>query len=399
MISRILPVYFFSLECLYLYLLLFLFYSNGVQLPTTFSFLSVTMFGSLSLFYLLKQKQINLVIPFLIGVIGGLIGYILGLTIITSMICGIFLTYRLDAFTKDSSLWLEERRKLPIIYYSTSSIVFIVGWIFNYSNMNWLYAVTIIFMLLFIFGKFLQQAVGKQTINNFSGLFSTTTIAVLLTGIFMLLLPLVKWFFLKIFEGIVSFFGFIAMPLFNFIEGLFIQPKPRKSEENPNINIDKLPESHTHNYLLDAIPSWIWPLLLVLIIVVIIFLIWQLIRKYIFNKIEINFHETPIEVGYSTSPETIRKTRRYFRHPTPTEHIRKLFYQLQTFASKHNMGRNEHETIDEWFKRINIPINTELTNAYDFVRYGKGDLKGNEIFYENEIQKIKSRIKEIRHED
>lgn len=389
MILRILPIYYFSLECLFLYFLLCLFYSSTNQLPPILGFLNIVVVGNICLYFILKQKQLSLFIPFLAGIFAGGIGYFLGLNQISALVCASFIFFRMKAFSTDHSLWLEERDKFQILFYCSGFIFFFIGWIVNYSYMNLLYGICIGFTIFFSFGRFLQHAVNKNTIKNVQGLIGTLSIAAILAGLITIFLPIGKWGVVKLLEGLVNLVGFFAAPVFKLTEKIVIKPKPKEPEEELRQNLDKIPQTHTINKILQEVPSWTWFIIFILILIVIgIFL-----RKFKYINVENKFQQTPLEIEQISIKENTKMKRRFFKQSAPSEQIRKLIFQLQKFALKHNQGRLEHETINEWFGRAQFQQHQDLLHAYEQVRYGNGQLEHNEKHYENEFQKLKKEIK------
>jgi len=389
MILRLLSLYYFSLECIFLYFLLLLFYVHSNKVPPLLAFLCIGGIANLFLYYSLRKKQISRIIPMLAGFISGGIAYFLGFNLFPSIFCTFFIIYRVNAFINDSSLWMEERKKLPVIFYCSSFIVFITAWITDYSYINWVYSILIIFTLLFSLGRFLQQAIVNNEIKNVNGLLLSLVIAAMLTGLCTLLLPFVKWICFTLFEFVVKFVGFVATPLFNFVETIHIKPKPKGPIEDFVINRDPTQLKQNDEFLIQHFPSWIWLVLVIVILVI----VWLFLRRYKLQSAETNIEQSPVEIEYASSNLSKKQKKRFFKHSAPSEPIRKLIFQLQKYASKHNMGRQNHETIKEWFIRNNFPIPVQLLNDYDNVRYGNGTLIGNEKEYEDEIQKIKQEIK------
>ncbi|MUK89971.1 hypothetical protein GMD78_16490 [Ornithinibacillus sp. L9] len=69
-----------------------------------------------------------------------------------------------------------------------------------------------------------------------------------------------------------------------------------------------------------------------------------------------------------------RKYRKQFKkidHP-----VRKVIYQFEHYAAKHQKGRKHFETIEEWLRRIGYNANLEV---YQKVRYGDIDVSDKEV--------------------
>ncbi|MEH6936469.1 DUF4129 domain-containing protein [Bacillus sp. JJ664] len=390
MINRILPNYYFSLECLYVFFLLCLFNFSSNQLPPLFSFLSVCLVGNISLYFILRKKQVTQFFPFLTGIVAGGIGYFLGFDQITAIVSASFVFFRIKTFSIDSSLWKEERHKFQVLFYCSGLVILFFGWIVNYSYMNVLYGISIGFTFLFSFGRFLQETVYKNNFKNVTGLFGALSIAVILAGFVTVFIPTVKWGIFKLLDGVINLTGFLAYPLFNLVEKIQLQPKLKGDEEELRQNLDKIPQTHKGNSFLSEIPSWSWLLIFILICIVVGIYLY----KFKFIKVEQTLQQSPLEIDQLSFKENRKIKRRFFNQSAPSEHIRKLIFQLQKFALKHDLGRHEHETLNEWFQRAEFQQHQDLLHAYEQVRYGNGKLEHNEKYYEKEFQTLKKEIKD-----
>ncbi|WP_088072885.1 hypothetical protein [Gottfriedia luciferensis] len=386
MILRLLPNYFFSLECLYLYLILLLIYEPTNHLPSTLAIICVMMIGNLFLYFSLQKQQISRAIPFFAAIICGLVGFTLGLSSFSSILCGSFIFFRIEAFLKDSSLWLEERNNLPILFYCSSFLLFFVGWTSHFLNMNLVYGLLIIFTVLYSLGRFLQQAVNLHSINNIKGIIGTISIAVILTGIITLILPSIKWVCFKLLNGMINIVGFLGTPLFNSIDRIELKPKQLGPKDASNAKNEMNQYAPNKHFILDSIPSWAWVLLLIIALII----VWLIIRKLTGFKIEKQTNQQKIETEISSIPKTLIRKKRFFNQKAPSEQIRKLIFQLQKYALKNRMGRLPNETLKEWLHRIQFTNADELVNAYDSVRYGNNELKEIEM-YEEQVRKFKEK--------
>ncbi|XZF77099.1 hypothetical protein ACSBO6_05925 [Bacillus sp. AL-1R] len=388
MILRLLSIYFFSLEYLLLYLIVLFIYESKNQLPPTLAIICIFILGNLFLLYSLRKSQVSRVILFLAAIISGGLGYTLGLNSVTSILCASFIFFRLEAFLEDTSLWMEERNKLQIIFYLSSLVVLFFGWTSHYSHMNLILWILIIFTILFSLGRYFQQATTTQTIKNYRGIIGSISIAVLITGIISFILPILKWGIFKLLDGLFRAVGFLGTPLFNYVDHINIKEKKIKLGQNSSAE-DKIPQNtRNHHYILESIPTWVWLLILIIVLIV----IWLVIRKLTYIRNEKHTVQQEISIEYNAIPEHHRKKRAFFKHSAPSEQIRKLIFQLQKYASKNKLGRHKNETLKEWLERIQIQNEDELIDAYNSVRYGKGEIKDIEK-YEVQVKKIMERIK------
>jgi hypothetical protein len=397
MIQRLLPAYYFSLECFLLFFMLFISYIQIGEIPPLLTFLAIVILANLMLFFTMRKKVVKGAFPFFSALFLGGISYLFDFTLLSTLICTVFFYFRMDAFLKDSLLWSSERTKLAILNYSISFFIFIEGWIFKYPYMNWLYGIVIIFTILYCIGRFLQQMDKDNEVKDAIPLVTVIGIGVFLTGIVTLLVPITKWIFFKLITLIAIIATFIGRPIFYLFEGIEFQTAPRESPlSNWNNQIEELKEKNDDVYLFDLIPTWVWLVLLVILL----FTIWYFVRK----KMALVDNDTQSQTNYvlehSNLKTTMRSKRRLFRQPAPQEYMRKLFFQLHIYAEKHNLGRKQHETIREWFNRVEFQNNEELFIAYDSVRYGKNDIQQDEAKHlEEVIKNLKHEIKERNKED
>lgn len=393
MIKRILPGYFFTLECIYLYFLLYLFYTRIGEIPSILSFIVIIVVGYLILHIALIRNEVSGVFPFLGAIICGGISLALGFTPMSTLLLTVFLFFRIRAFIKDSSMWTEERPILAMLFYISSFLVFYIGWVFHYPYMDWLFGIVIIFTLLLSVGRFLQQLEGAKASKNIGGISSIIGIAIIMTGVITLLLPIVKWAIMNIFKGFILIVTFLLSPLFYLVQSLIFTPKPLdKWVDDPFAQgeLSKERKEVTNQFLLENVPLWFWITLFSIIILV----IWYILRKRNIKK-DVQVETETIMLKHTPTTATLGRKGRFFKEPAPQEYIRKLLFQFQIYADKHHLGRYHHETMREWFVRVGFKQNEELFLAYDNVRYGKEDLqKKDAIHLEEVIKDIKRDIQE-----
>jgi hypothetical protein len=393
MIQRLQPAYFFMLECFFLYFLVFVFYTRAGEIPSILAIVAIVVGGNLFLYLAMKKNLINNGIPFISAVVLSGIAYFLGFSIFSIVLCAIFLYFRMSAFIKDSSLWKEERTNLAILFYSSSVLVFFIGWIFRYPYMNVLFGMVIAFTVLYSVGRFLQQMGNNNEVRDVLGLASVLSIAVVLTGLGTIVVPAVKFVFFKVFSGLAIIASLLGSPFFALIEGIILQVKSVESPDDPfeQAEVGKPEDTFEIVSPIESIPPWVWFALLVVILVI----IWAIVRKK--SKLVDKDIQEQATIQLSHIPITAKfgKKRSFFREPAPQEYIRKLFYQLHIYADKYHLGRYHHETIREWFQRVGFQSNEELFLAYESVRYGNGNiLKSDASHLEEVIQDIKREIKE-----
>jgi hypothetical protein len=108
-------------------------------------------------------------------------------------------------------------------------------------------------------------------------------------------------------------------------------------------------------------------LLFVLVLLAISFVKRQVKRRFIKVDVQEAMLNSPIQIHRDNLVE--EKKFSFFNRKVrvPDNPIRKMVFQFEKKAVKHNKGRKVHETIEDWFKRIGIEADI---NVYQGVRYG-----------------------------
>lgn len=397
MINRILPAYYFSLEGLLLYFLLFLLYFRQGTIPSLPSFLGVLAAAIFVLLFSLTQKQVSGSVPFIGAVVSGLIAYLLGFTFMSVLLITVFLYFRIKGFYKDPTLWKNDRIKLAVIFYCSGLVIFLVGAIFKFPYMNWLFGIVIAFTILLSVGRYLQHIVGENTIRNTPIISGILGIAVTLSAIITLVVPIFRGVFSYFFDGIAVVVEQLAKPIFSIAEEITLMTPvedPYADQDNELLyeaieSEEKVSMAGSDSFL-SNIPIWVWGIFLVLGL----FILWFFLRKkkMVADNISHKKSSIQIERTYSLSSSARKRGR---REPEPNAYLRKLFYYLQTDCERYGFGRLEHETIREWFDRVGFQKNEELFIAYDSVRYGTKEIKPSEAKHlEKAVQGIKREMKE-----
>jgi hypothetical protein len=391
MIKRILPTYYFSLECLFLYFLLFIFYIREGEIPSIYSFLTITAVANLVLLYSFKQEKVSATLPFIGAIISGGVGYLLGLSLVSVILITIFLYFRTVTFIKDTSLWLGEKTQFAIVFYGSGLIIFFFGAILKYPHMNWLFGIVIAYTLLLTLGRYLQQVVGNNGARNIPVITAILGIAVAFSGIVLLIIPIVKFLVINFWEGVALSIALLTIPIFKLVETITLTVRRKKGWGEGDIDPAEFSKEKTD--IIDTannlanLPPWALSILLALILIT----IWFFVRKKRIepsNTASLEFKRTP------SATSTVKKGI-FFREPAPNDYLRKLFYQLQIYSEKYGFGRFEHETMREWFERVGFQKNEELFLAYDLVRYGGKVIHKHEAkFLEEIIRNLKRDMKE-----
>jgi hypothetical protein len=390
MVQRFLPAYFFMIECYFLFFILFVFYFRSGEIPTLPAFGIILIGGITVLLLSLKQKEVNAAIPFLAALIIAGACHFFGFSFMPVVISAAFLYFRLNAFINDSYLWKEERPRLIISFYSSSLGVLLLAGIYQYPYMKVLFAIMIGFTILYSVGRYLQQLEDGNRAEGVKGIASIIGIALLFTGIGTLLVALAKWTLFKVLTLLTFLASLMGRPFFNFMEIIILKIKPHQQEVKGKINITNTPPRTGNNNPLLDVPMWFWFALAAIILLI----IFMIVRKRK-NVVEgMTNEQSEFYINHAPLVSGPRKRRTFFREQPPSEYLRRLFYQLHIFAHKNGMGRFQHETIREWFERVQLQSNEELFLAYESVRYGKREIPKDEaIHFEEVIQELKNEIK------
>lgn len=70
--------------------------------------------------------------------------------------------------------------------------------------------------------------------------------------------------------------------------------------------------------------------------------------------------------------------------------VRKMIFNFEREAAKHELGRRAYESLSDWLHRLNVDIHI---TTYEKVRYGKKDVSEKEVMkLEEELKKVKQKL-------
>lgn len=107
-----------------------------------------------------------------------------------------------------------------------------------------------------------------------------------------------------------------------------------------------------------------------------------LVEKETISKLTVSSHVSNFDEQQSHIAKSTYRTAK------PNNRIRREFYMFELFCHKKGYGRKRGETIEEWFARIELPI--DKIKAYFLVRYK------NQIISDDEIKKFNYNIRGLR---
>jgi len=388
--NYVLPAYYLFLEGLCLYFLLFVFYIGIGKVPSVPAFIAFISAGILCLAASLKFKKAAPVISLAGGILGGGAGFLLGFGFMSAFVCTIFLIIRLDAFSKDPTLWSSERTKLPLIMYCSSIPLFMMCWMLKYHYINWLFAIIILFTALFSAGKLIKSTEKRNGVHDTKSFGIFFGLALLLAaGIAGIFMPAIKWLFFKTVGVLVLIASILAAPLFKLAKIIQSHSSQNAIPESV-VGKSNAAKKEIDTFYLHISP-WVW----VIVAILTILIVWLLVKKFRTDNIDTVETTGIVNVEFLSPSGGTKRHRRFFGTSSPQEYLRKLVYDLQIFADKHGNGRKEYETLREWFERTDFPSQEDFFNAYDHIRYGKGVLlKKDARHFEELVEKVKKDIKE-----
>jgi hypothetical protein len=137
---------------------------------------------------------------------------------------------------------------------------------------------------------------------------------------------------------------------------------------------------------IEIITPYVLIAIALLFLSILLFWIWKNRNKR-FDKVEQNESVSYSTAELETNPSAgyFNRWRKMFSHK-PAHPVRKMVYQFERTAAKHQMGRRRSETIEDWMERIGLPFDFTI---YEKVRYADAYVS------ESEANKLKEQIREM----
>ncbi|MFA1819120.1 hypothetical protein ACDX78_02755 [Virgibacillus oceani] len=208
-------------------------------------------------------------------------------------------------------------------------------------------------------------------------------------GLLFLLYDGIRFIIVTSFQGILDTIASVIAGLaglFSFFEPQemeIMEEDPEAGGENPAAEYWDGTEGRS---LIEVITPYVLMAVSLLIVIILVLWIWK--NRYSrFDKIKQNE-----SVSYSSeeldlhSPSSSFSQWRNRLFNKPVHPVRKMVYQFERTAAKHQMGRRRSETIEAWLKRIGMVVDF---NVYQKVRYADADVS------ESEAKELKEKIKKM----
>lgn len=251
----------------------------------------------------------------------------------------------------------------------------------------------LILQIIFVLsGLFLSKwsSLGEDRLRFIAYFLKVIGAAAVVGSAITLILKYIQTILFGIFTALAWLLSFLSIPvlkILQFIINLFYQGerKPQNYKEGPGKFAGAYREHVSHN------PNYFYWLIIITGIVVLIYYIKK--RKVhvlssggYFSSLELNNDELRQERGL-----LLKK-----RLKPPADPIRREIFLLEKYAAKLGVGRLQYETLDEWWKRIELMDTSDINQIYSKIRYGMIHSTPKEQDYVKEIAStIKQNMKEV----
>ncbi|WP_284141158.1 hypothetical protein [Virgibacillus sp. LDC-1] len=188
----------------------------------------------------------------------------------------------------------------------------------------------------------------------------------------------------KALEGFIMVIAWIASIPFRILDAFGIELKPLKEPEIPieSSNADQITEEMIMNENASDKGNWLdffYATLLGLIIVFLLFSVVKAVRKRFRSErlaaeggVIVTYEAEATSTSAKKRNGRLKKLWEQYRiHP-----VRKMIVDFERKAINHRRGRKAYETLEEWFNRIGVSIDTD---TYQKVRYGEKDVSKAEM--------------------
>lgn len=374
-LNRYLPIIFYA-ACCFLFVYLILVPFTARQWAIFFQLLILAATQISLLLVLMKWKKADLSHILILSAAVGTGAYFIFHVYFTAAVLITIL------FMSLSKTGIEERRpiflwRLFLLSAAAAFVYYLLFPISHRTSLFFLLLTELIGLLLFLISE------HKADILHLTGITALFIGgAMLLTGLVLLVKPLMIWIFDSIlrtfFSPVLYWLASVAWFVLNHLATDDTSAKIQRALQSSNAAPQNETERQTahvlsgyHDY------SLFYGLAIVAVILLILFLLFRKRRIQSVNATQnaaINVIDTR-----RYSPETKRKAGRFRRFAPPRDRIRRTVFRLQREAAKKHCGRYRSESLSEWlcrigFDRIGIPV----ISGYNKVRYGKQELSPEE---------------------
>ncbi|QOR65384.1 hypothetical protein IM538_16355 [Cytobacillus suaedae] len=397
-----LRIYHYTMETYLLYIFLFVFtiFSNTIQPIVPFLVL-LGIGGCLVFFIFLKLKaQSNL--TFLISaIIIILIGYILKIPFGPLLFMAGFMLWRIPTLVNEADR--QNEAKVIGVVFCLGVVLYIMASLTEYPHKNLILILVAFHFMLLIVGRFMKTLLVSSFSNEDTRKKQTTwlvkMLGIALGGIAILTvaLPGIKWSFFFLLKSIFILLSIPFMPLLYWLLSLeFFQDAYNKVNQTPvgeeDPVLQELMEDLGNREPLDL--STLWAFITVTIAAIAFYLIWKKYRNLVKRE---NPGDESLIIR-TTVTDLMKPGQSNFKRKQkpPKDLVRKLFYELEKVGAKKKKGRENSETVEQWFDRVHLNEYTEVIKDYEKVRYAEASLsKEEQDRYTQLITELKHRMIEM----
>ncbi|GAA5416976.1 hypothetical protein Pryu01_02015 [Paraliobacillus ryukyuensis] len=309
----------------------------------------------------------------------------LNYSIITSLVIAAFFSWRFLVYEIKQEL--TDHYKLLI----TSMMVLLIS-LFVYSSTATLlmgivqFIILIATPILLSYNKSIKHRL--QTVMLF-----LISLMAGVTGMVYLVYPSLQFIFQKTMQLLVNV-GFLSLSTLDRVLNISSLQKqdqgqaPQIAFESPKL----LPNQTIPNEATgEEQTNWefvIYAILISIIVAILVFLLFKWSKRKISvttnNAYQADVHVQQLDThDHSMSIITNRRDK-------PSNIVRRLFYSFEQYCHQHGVGRGRGETVEEWFTRINLPI--EDISLYFHIRYN------HHVNTPHEVQDFRENLAQLRKE-
>jgi hypothetical protein len=218
-------------------------------------------------------------------------------------------------------------------------------------------------------------------------------------GLLLLLFDVIRLIIVTAFQGVLDFIGNVIASiahLFSFFEPQEMEPvELEEGEAGENPMAEYWNELEGTSVMETIAPYAIIIISLVFLTILVFVIVWFWKNRHYKRLNEVKQNEsvlyTNAELDRSPSLASFSQWRKRIFNK-PAHPVRKMVYQFERTAAKHQMGRRRSETIEAWLKRIGAEVDFHV---YQKVRYADAEVGENEANeLKEQIRKTENRLEQ-----
>ncbi|WLR49359.1 hypothetical protein LC065_09565 [Halobacillus litoralis] len=370
-----------------------------VSLSLPYILFSTYVMVSIVLFFLMRRWLTNFT-PYLVSLVALIAAaYIMGASLLVALVVGSFLVWRYYRHETDPDL----NNEISLILYTT---VFTFIMIFFFQSWDLVYALISLYVVTWGGHAFSHyyNVDKRERKGGWKGLFVIFLSLITGTSLMLLLFPYLRLLIGTLWSGITYAFlvgvnGILTLLAKIGLDVSKIEPveegslpelqvsSPERQEELQRMNESN---QETTQKVAEAIETG--TLVLIVVAILLALVIFFFLRK----RATMDMNPAPDALNYQYYAYDKGEKKRAsssipFRRSLTEGWERKQFRTFEHFARRHGYGRYPNESLEDWFDRIGLGI--ESTVLYQKVRYGSQKLTTDEKDqFELELKELKQKI-------